>query len=134
MPQGGTECPKQKVRLVSSLGTLIRLTLDLWSIRLFVWLFGRNGELLDSHLFYFDRYQALADYHRMKGRIAKADSLDSLADAHYRAAPDDDEPPEAAAIAMPVPQPALNTSAVSTLRTSRSGERPPLGLVTRSVP
>ena len=112
---------------MSSIATLTRLTLDLWSIRLLVWLLGRDGQLLDSDLFYFARYQALADYHRMKGRTAKADQFDALAEAHYRAAPDDDEPPEAAAVGMPVPQPALNTNAVSSLRPGQSGVRPPLG-------
>jgi hypothetical protein len=28
-----------------------------------------------------------------------------IAEAHYQAAPDDDEPPEAAAMAMPIPRP-----------------------------
>ena len=122
------------VRLLSSIATLTRLTLDLWSIRLLVWLLGRDGQLLDSHLFYFDRYQALANYHRIKGRIAKADRLDALAQAHYRAAPDDDEPPEAAAVAMPVRRPALNTNAVSALRARPSGAKPPFSVVIRSVP
>ena len=31
------------------------LLLDIWSMKLFVWMLGENGELLDSHLFYFDR-------------------------------------------------------------------------------
>ena len=77
---------------------------------------GQNGELLDSHLFFFDRYSELADYHRQRGRIAKADSLAAIAEAHYQAAPDDDNPPEAAAMAMPVPRPPTRTNAVSTTR------------------
>ena len=58
-------------------------------MKLFVWILGRNGELLDSHLFFFDRYMDLADYHRLKGRLAKAERLAAIAEAHYRAAPDD---------------------------------------------
>jgi hypothetical protein len=91
------------------------LLLDIWSMKLFVWALGRNGELLDSHLFFFDRYSELADYHHVRGRTAKADRLAALAEAYYQAAPDD-EPPEAAAMAMPVPRPPLRTDAVSTRR------------------
>jgi hypothetical protein len=81
-----------------------------------VWLLGRHGELLDSHLFYFDKYCKLADHHRRGGRLAKADRLTALAEEHFRLAPDDDKPPEpeAAAIAMPVQRPATRTRAVGT--------------------
>ena len=93
-------------------------------MKLLVWMFGHNGELLDSHLFFFDKYSDLADWHRVKGRTLKADKLAAIAEAHYQAAPDDDEPPEAAAMAMPVPQPPLDTNAVSTSRiTRRASER-----------
>ena len=97
------------------IGTHTRLLVDIWSMKLFVWLLGRNGELLDSHLFFFDRYSDLADYHRSKGRTARAERLEAIAEAHYQAAPDD-EPPEAAAMAMPVPRPPVNTNAVTTKR------------------
>jgi hypothetical protein len=101
-----------------------RLLVDIWSMKLFVWMLGQNGEPLDSHLFFFDRYSDLADYHRLKGRAAKAQRLAAIAEAHYQAAPDD-EPPEAAAMAMPVPRPPVNTNAVSTTRiTNRSTGRP----------
>jgi hypothetical protein len=95
-----------------------RLLVDIWSMKLFVWLLGRNGELLDSHLFFFDRYSNLADYHRSKGRTAKAVRLAAIAEAHYQAAPDD-EPPEAAAMAMLVPRPPVHTNAVSTRRINK---------------
>jgi hypothetical protein len=85
-------------------------------MKLFVWMLGQNGELLDSHLFFFDRYSDLADYHRLKGRTAKAGRLAAIAEAHYQAAPGDDEPPKAAAMSMPAPRPPLNTNAVSTTR------------------
>jgi hypothetical protein len=39
----------------------VRLLVDIWSVKLFVQLLGRDGELLDSHLFFFDRYSNLAD-------------------------------------------------------------------------
>jgi hypothetical protein len=102
--------------------THIRLLVDIWSMKLFVWMLGQNGELLDSHLFFFDRYSDLADYHRTEGRTAKAERLAAIAEAHYQAAPDDD-PPEAAAMAMPVPRPPVNTNAVSTTRMIK----PPVG-------
>jgi hypothetical protein len=93
-----------------------RLLADVWSLKIFVWMLGRNGELLDSHLFFFDRYSELADHHRRKGRIAKADRLTAIAEAHYQTAPGDDDQPPAAAMAMPVPQPPTNTNAVGTRR------------------
>ena len=86
---------------------------------MFVWTLGQNGELLDSHLFFFDRYSDLADYHTRKSRIAKADRLTAIAEAYFQAAPDDDEPPEAAAMAMPVPPLMTSTNAVSTTRMKR---------------
>jgi hypothetical protein len=101
---------------MNAVSTHARLLLDILSIKLFVWMFGRNGELLDSHLFLSDRYSELAEYHRLKGRRAKAERLTATAEAHYQAAPDDDEPPETAAIAMPVPRPPARTDAVGTNR------------------
>jgi len=108
-----------------------RLLLDLVSMKVFVWILGRDGELLDSHLFFFDRYSDLADHHRRHGRTAKAARLAAIAEAHFQAAPDDDEPPEAAAMAMPVPRPLTRTNAVGAapvkkLPKKRSGERPSL--------
>ena len=94
----------------------VRLLLDIWSVKMFVSLLGRNGELLDSHLFFFDRYSELAEYHRLSGRLVKVERLEAIAEAYYQAAPGDDEPPEAAAAAMPVPQPPIMTNAVSTTR------------------
>jgi hypothetical protein len=99
--------------------------LDILSMRLFVWLLGHQGELLDSHLFFFDRYSDLADYHRSKGRSVKADRLTAVAEWHFDAAPDDDDP-EAAAMAMPMPRPRIRTNAVSAGRLAphrRTGRR-----------
>jgi hypothetical protein len=97
----------------------VRLLADVLSMKLFVSLLGRNGELLDSHLFFYHRYSELADYHRQKGHTAKADRLDAIAEAHYQAAPGDDEPPPAEAMAMPVPRPPIKTTAVSTTQVRR---------------
>src|ERR1700686_3243306 len=101
---------------MNEVSSYARLLADVLSLKIFVWMFGRNGELLDSHLFFFDRYSELADHHRRKGRMAKADRLAAIADAHYQAAPGDDDEPPAAAMAMPVPQPPTSTNAVSTAR------------------
>src|SRR2546422_10711371 len=101
-----------------------RMLVDIWSMKIFVRMLGQNGELLDSHLFFFDRYSDLADYHRQQGRITTADRLAAIAEAYFQAAPDDDEPPEEAAAAMPVPRPMTSTNAVSTTRVKKlSSER-----------
>jgi hypothetical protein len=100
------------------------IVLDIVSMKVFVWALGQvftwavdpNGGILDSHLFFYDRYSDLADYHRLKGRAAKADKLAAIAEAYYQAAPDDDDEPEAAAMAMPVRRPLIRTNAVSTTR------------------
>jgi hypothetical protein len=112
----------------------IRLLIDIWSMKLFVWMLGRNGELLDSHLFFFDRYSDLADYHRQKGRALKADKFAAIAETHFDAAPDDDGPPEEAAMAMPVPRPPLNTNVVSTTHLGKRPAKGKSGLVFSPVP
>jgi hypothetical protein len=98
------------------------VVVDIVSMQVFVWVLGQlftwavdpNRGVLDSHLFFYDRYSDLADYHRLKGRTSRADRLAAIAEAYYQAAPDDDEPE--AAMAMPVPRPRMNTNAVSTIR------------------
>lgn len=109
------------------------LLVDILSMKLFVWALGRNGELLDSHLFFFDRYSDLADYHLLNGQTAKADRLAAIAEAYYQAAPDD-EPPEAAAMAMAVPRPPVKTNAVSTTRVTKPPVERPSGLVPSPAP
>lgn len=102
----------------------LRLLVDILSMKMFVSLLSRTGELLDSHLFFFDRYSELSDYQRLNGRTVKAERLAAIAEAHYQAAPDDDdEPPDAAAMAMPVPLPPTSTSAVSTSRVKGTSVR-----------
>jgi hypothetical protein len=119
---------------VATLCARARLLVDILSMKIFVWMLGHNGELLDSHLFFFDRYSELAEFHRLKGRTAKAERLAVIAEAYYQAAPDDDEPPEAATMAMPVPLPAANTNAVSTARATRRSVKGPSDLVASPAP
>jgi hypothetical protein len=112
------------------------IVLDIASMKVFVWVLGQlftwavdpNGGILDSHLFFYDRYSDLAEYHRSKGRIAKADRLVAVAEAYYRAAPDDDDEPEAAAMAMPMPRPLIRTNAVSTTQVPKPREHEPSAL------
>jgi hypothetical protein len=101
--------------------------LDIASMKAIVWMLGQlfawaidpNGGILDSHLFFYDRYADLAEYHRLRGGTAKADRFAAIAEAYYGAAPDDDDEPEAAAMAMPVPRTPISTNAVSTSRIPR---------------
>ena len=112
---------------MSSIWVHALLAVDIVSMKVFGWVLGElfvwavdpNGGVLDSHLFFFERYSDLADYHRLKGRTAKADRFAAIAEVYYQAAPDDDEPPEAAAMGMPVPRPPVNTNAVSTTRVTQ---------------
>jgi hypothetical protein len=118
------------------------LVVDIASMKVFVRALGElfasavdpNGGVLDSHLFFYDRYSDLAEYHRLKGRITKADRLAAIAEAYYQAAPDDDEPPEAAAMAMSVPRPPVNTNAVSATRVPKPAVKRPSDLVTSPAP
>jgi hypothetical protein len=103
--------------------THARLLVDIVSMKIFVWMLGHEGELLDSHLFFFDRYSDLADYHRQQGRIAKAERLAAIAEAYFQSAPDD-EPPEAAAMAMPVLRPRTSTNAVSATLMKKPSTKP----------
>jgi hypothetical protein len=133
---------RYSVETMASIWTHAVLLVDILSMKVFVWalrgLFARavdeNGGVLDSHLFFYDRYSDLAEYHRSKGRTAKAERLAAIAEVHYSAAPDDDEPPEAAAMAMPVPRPPVNTNAVSTIRVPRPPVEPPSELVPSPAP
>jgi hypothetical protein len=109
---------------MASIWAHARLLADILSMKLLVWMLGENGELLDSNLFFFDRYSDLADLHHRNGRTAKADRFAAVAAAYYQAAPDDDEPPKAAAMAMPVPRSPVKTNAVSTTRAKPPAKRP----------
>jgi hypothetical protein len=100
------------LRMLAGLAHL-RLVIDIWSMKLFVWLLGTNGELLDSHLFFYVRYSLLAELHERHGRLVRAARLDAIAEHYFQLAPGDDDPPRAAAMAMPVPRPMTRTNAVS---------------------
>ena len=113
-----------------------RLVFDIVSMRLFVCVLATvfpsaadaGGGILDSHLFLYHRYTALADWHHSRKRMADAEKLEAIAEAYYQAAPgDDDDPPEAATMAMPVPRPPVKTNAVSTIRV-RTRPGPPIDL------
>jgi hypothetical protein len=47
----------------------------------FTWAVDATGGILDSHLFFYDRYSDLAKCHRSKDRTAKADRLAAIAEA-----------------------------------------------------
>ena len=105
-----------------------RVVVDVLSMKLFVWVLGLlftwavdpAGGILDSHLFFYDRYSDLSELHRRRGRTSKAEKFAAIAEKFYQAAPDDDDEPEAAAMAMPVPRTRINTNAVSSARLPRS--------------
>ena len=92
-----------------------QLWLDVLSARALVWVasVGRDAELTpEAHLYFFDRYRRLAQYHRAHGRVVAAKRLQVRADEHYDAG-GGDGPPYAAAMAMPRPTRFLQTDAVS---------------------
>jgi hypothetical protein len=121
---------------MSAMRSHARIVLDIASMKVFVWVLGQlcaravdpNGGILDSHLFFYDRYSDLAEHHRHRGRVTKADKLAAIAEAYYQAAPGDDDDPKAAAMAMPVPRPPINTNAVSTTRVTKPQGVEPSGL------
>ncbi len=98
------------------------LSADVLSARVLVWVasVGRNAELTpEAHSFFFDRYQRLAQYHRVRGRVGQAQRLQAKADEHYHTAGGGgDGPPYAAAMAMPRPARFIRTDAVSGHRPS----------------
>ena len=92
-----------------------RLRADLASARLLIWIatLGRDADLTsDTHLYFFDRYQRLANYHRKHGNQNTAARLQAKAEEHYRAG-GGDGPPYAAAMGMPRPRTWVITNAVS---------------------
>ncbi len=105
------------------------LLLDILSMKVFLRALRRDDEFSDAHLFYFDRYSALAELHRQAGRVPQAAALAAVADEHYRAfygdagPDDDDDSPEAAAIALPVPARRMVTHAVASRHLSRQTRR-----------
>ena len=99
---------------------LLSLSVDVVSARILVWIAsaGRDVELTpEAHLYFFDRYRRLAEYHRARGRIAKAQQLQVKAEEHYHAGGGSDGPPYSAAMAMPRPGHFFRTDVVSRSRT-----------------
>jgi hypothetical protein len=95
--------------------SISEVRLDLVSAKILVWIasVGRDAELTaEAHIYFFDRYQKLADYHRRRGRGARADKLQAKADQHYRLG-GGDGPPYAAAMGMPRPRHWFTTDVVS---------------------
>ena len=74
---------------------------------------GRDVDLTsDTHLYFSDRYQRLAEYHRKRGNQGTARRLQAKADEH-QVAGGGDGPPYAAAMGMPRPQAWVTINAIS---------------------
>jgi len=87
---------------------------DVVSVKVLVWIasVGRDADLTpQAHIYFFDRYRRLADYHRARGHSAKVEEYEAKADEHYRAG-GGDGPPYAAAMAMPRPRRLVRIDAV----------------------
>ena len=104
--------------------SISEVRLDLASAKILVWVAsaGRDAELTsEAHLYFFDRYQKLADYHRRRGHAARAHKLQEKADEHYRLG-GGDGPPYAAAMGMPRPKQWFAADAVSSHRIGGSDD------------
>ena len=96
--------------------SLWSLSVDVLSAKILVWVasVGREAELTpEAHLYFFDRYRRLAEYHRQRGRLNRARVLQAKADEHWRPGGGNDGPPQAAAMAMPRPVQFIRTDAIS---------------------
>ena len=90
------------------------LRFDLFTAKVLVWTVsvGRDVALSsEAHIYFFDRYERLAEYHRGLGHDARARRLQAKADEHYRLG-GGDGPPYAAAMGMPRPRHWVATDAV----------------------
>ena len=82
------------------------LSVDVVSAKVLVWFarVGRDGELTpEAHLYFFDRYQRLAECHRRRGDVKRTRRFQAKAEEHRQMAGGTDGPPYAAAMAMPRP-------------------------------
>jgi hypothetical protein len=118
----GVSQMKSKMNSKGDRESITRLRADLVTARILVWVAraGRDVELTrEAHLYFFDRYRRLSEYHRRHGHEARARRLQAKADEH---APSGGStgPPYAAAMGMPCPRAWLVTEAVS----RRPGEGP----------
>jgi hypothetical protein len=108
----------------------LSLRLDIVVGRLLVWLSHARTlnddeePTAETHLFFFDRYQKLADHHRRRGHLARARRLQAKADEHWELS-GGDGPPFAAAMGMPRPRTWLSTDAVSRTRGATARPRSP---------
>lgn len=96
--------------------TVIALRADLVAARVLVWTASRGRSVAltsEAHLFFFDRYQRLAAYHRRRGHPQRAAQLQAKADEH-RQHTGGDGPPYTAAIGMPRPRQWVVTDAIGT--------------------
>ena len=94
------------------------LRFDLITANVLVWVasVGRDADLTtEAHIYFFDRYRRLAEYHRLRGHNARARRLQAKADEHYVLG-GGDGPPYAAAMGMPRPRHWFTTDAVSRRR------------------
>src|SRR5262249_2068616 len=99
----------------TSRDSIVRLRLDVTSARILVWFasVGRAGELTpQAHVYFFDRYRRLAECYWRRGNKVRALEMDEKAAEHARCGGWDD-PPYAAAMAMPRPRTWFTTDAVS---------------------
>jgi len=100
------------------------LRLDVMTAKALVWLVsvGKDADLTsEAHLFFFDRYQRLAKYHRLRGHAARARQLQAKADEHYELG-GGEGPPYAAAMGMPRPRRWLSVDAVGRSQVSGPDE------------
>jgi hypothetical protein len=94
--------------------SIVGLRLDLMTAKMLVWAvsIGRDADLTpEAHIYFFDRYQRLARYHRARGHNPRARRLQAKADEHYRLG-GGGGPPYAAAMGMPRPRQWVATDAV----------------------
>jgi hypothetical protein len=89
-----------------------RLRLDILFVRALLALTCREPDELrpEVHLYLGERYERLAAHVARRGARARAKRLDDRAQWHYARVPFDD-PPRAAAMAMPVPRRGIFTDA-----------------------
>jgi hypothetical protein len=85
-----------------------------WALVRFVRPFGERELRPEVHLFLADRYSRLAQHHRRGGHAGRALALERKAQEHLRLGGGD--LPPAVAIAMPVPRPVAQVSAISRFR------------------
>ena len=100
-----------------------RLRCDIAFAKVVIWFAGvgqREKLSPEAHVFLYDRYWRLAKWHELRGRNGASRRLKTVALFHWDASGYDDPPP-AAALAMPVPYPPSFTNAVAKTHDHGSG-------------